>query len=335
MNDHRLYRFLVLLLLATAAVSARAQDPTTGGWIARETARTYRAEARYPPHVRALAAGSEDPIVAERTPSPITVAPGEGDRASLTVWPARVAFVAPAPIDLYAELHDLTGKSLAGDIAGDVVAEDGTLITTVRFFDDGLGPDHAAGDGRYSTRVDLPPRLTHDRAESYLVRISGAARNDRGTRHATTGFQRSWPGARLTGRYRDRLVHGDLSLGAEVQVTRPGRYHLTATLVAVDGSPIGMAQTAAHLAPGSHWLELEYYGLVFRDRGVRGPYQVAAITLTDASAMPNALGDVQRNVHITRAYALRRFTHRPFGDLDLLDAARRLETDADRAAGRP
>jgi len=51
--------------------------------------------------------------------------------------------------------------------------------------------------------------------------------------------------------------------------------------------------------------------------------------------MPNALGDVQRNVHITRAYALRRFTHRPFGDLDLLDAARRLETDADRAAGRP
>lgn len=328
-------RFLSLLAVATAALAlalpALGQSLPDAGWLASETAADYRAQARYPAHARALAGDGEDPIVTKRTPSPITVAARAEQGASLTVWPAAVAFVAPRPAVVYGRLSDPHGQAVAGDVRGEVVDEAGAVRAKLAFFDDGVAPDTAAGDGVY-TAVHVPAAAAKGvRAESLMVRVSALARGERAAIEAVTGYLLSHPGATLTGRFRDAEAGGDLVVGAEVRVELAGRYHLAATIEAADGTLIGMAQAARQLAPGRQWLDLEFYGLMFSERGVAGPYRVAAITLTDATSMPNALGEVMKGAHTTRAYPLARFTREGFGEPALLESARRLEADAARS----
>jgi hypothetical protein len=323
-----------LLFLAVAAAALAfpvlAQELPSAGWIARETAATYRLQARYPASSRVATENDWDPGI-RRTPSRITVPARDGEGATLTVWPAQVAFLDPTPIDLFAELHDPRGRSVAGTLTGEVVDASGQRVAKIQFFDDGVTPDAVAGDGRYSARIVLPKSGSGVRAESFLVRITSLAANETVVRYATTSFQRSRPGAMLTGQYRDRITGGNLTVSAQVLVKLPGRYHLAASLVATNGAPIGAAQNAVHLAPGAHWIDLGFYGLMFHERSTSGPFRVDSITLTDTSAMPNALGTVVEDAHTTRAYAPSRFTAQPFGEPTLLDAAARLEAEATRA----
>jgi hypothetical protein len=92
-----------------------------------------------------------------------------------------------------------------------------------------------------------------------------------------------------------------------------------------DGEPIGTAQAAAVLEPGEHWMALDFYGLMFHDRGIQGPFQLGSVTLTATGGMPNALGPVLENVHLTRPHKAAAFTAEPYGNPDLLEAAARLE----------
>lgn len=327
---------IVLLVLAVAAgtltVPVQAQELPSAGWIARETAEAYRVQARYPSTSWA-ATEDWDPGI-RRTPSRITVTGREAESTTLTVWPAQVAFQGNTPIDLFASLTDPRGRTVAGTISGEVADASGHMVAKMQFFDDGVAADTVAGDGRYSARVTLPERSAGARAESFLVRITSLARNESAPRYATTSFQRSWPGATLTGRFRDRIRADGLAVSAQVVVKLPGRYHLTASLVTADGAPIGAAQNAAQLEPGTHWVDLAFYGLMFHERATSGSFQVEAITLTDTSSMPNALGPVVEDAHRTHAYALSRFTAEPFGGKALLEAASRLDAEAARAAAQ-
>jgi hypothetical protein len=139
------------------------------------------------------------------------------------------------------------------------------------------------------------------------------------------GFLYSNPAAHLTGRYRDGLRDGSLVVSAEVDVTRAGRFHLAATLYSMADEPVGTAQAAAELEPGRRWIELSFYGLMFHDRQVAGPFRLGTVSLATTGGMPNALNDLVENAHVTRAWQLEQMTTRPFGNQQLLEAASRLE----------
>ena len=323
-----------LLLMICAAVpfgqTAAAQDPAA--WIAVETAKDYRERARYPESSRALQGGEEDPVKAKRTPTRQSLQAPDG--SALSVWASAVSVEAPAPIDLFASF-DGRGKAAAVEaVTAEIANAEGGVVAEVIYKDDGQGADRRAGDGVYSARLALPAGLEPALAESYAVRVR-AKLADGDLREAAGGFLYSNPAARLTGRYRDLVRDGSLVVAAEVEVREAGRFHLAASLYSLAGEPVGTAQAASVLERGRHWLELPFYGLMFHDRPVAGPYRLKSVGLSTTTRMPNALNDLVEDAHVVRPFRLERMTREPFREPGLSKAAERMEAEAVRTQVRP
>ncbi|HMB52833.1 MAG TPA: hypothetical protein VKU40_05925 [Thermoanaerobaculia bacterium] len=328
----------VALVAALAVPAAMAQNKSGGDTpgadvdapranLAAAAAAVYERAARFPEHSRAVEPGATDPVRAKRVPAPHSL-PSRDGSATITVWPREVSFQHPAPVELYATVDrrgpgGFTVGKLDTSIVGEVVDAEGRVVTTVSYRDDGKGADRRAKDGIHTASFDLPPEAVPELAASFGVRI--AAVGDGGeTIGVTGGFLYSNPHARLTGEMREELRDGSLVLSVEVKVETAGRFHLAGTLAEMKGAPVGTAQAAAVLEPGVHWLELEFYGLMFRDRGVAGPFRVASLAFSTVTGMPNALNDLVEDGYRTRAYPAAAFTDRAFGEPGLVGAAARL-----------
>lgn len=317
---------IAMTLLAIPAVPALAQ--IEAGKLARETAKEYRELARYPESSRAVKKGEADPIREKRQPTRQTRRGSDVNDPTLAVWSSKVSYEKGQAIDLYASLED-RGKALAtvGLITGEIEDAEGRILAQVTYRDDGQGADLRAGDGVYSARL-APSGLTA--TASYMVRVQTRLA-DGDPLSAAGGFLYSDPASHLTGRYRDSLRDGNLVIAAEIEVSERGRFHLAGTLYSMSGEPIGYAQAAAELEPGRQWIELSYYGLLFHDRQVAGPYRLGTLALSTTGRMPNALNDLVENAHVTRAYRVQQMRGVPFERPQLLEAAQRLEADAERA----
>lgn len=329
---------VALLLLAPAAVRA-GQDPVP---LALQAAEDYRQRARYPEWSSALEAGAIDPLVDARTPTRQSRLGPDGAGPRLSVWNSAVSALPGESVTLYAALaHTAAKRALLeaapapgtavtdAQVTGELLARELGSLGTVAYRDDGVAPDTLAGDGLYTARFTLPaakaPAL--GRADSILVKVS-ALLADGDVRKAAGGLLFSNPAARLTGRYTDTLRDGNLVVAAEVEVLAPGRVHITGTLANAAGQPFASAQAARVLStPGRQWLELPFYGLAFHDRAVAGRVTLASVALASTNGMPNALGPVATNAHVSRAYSPAQFTAAPFNDPALLEQARRLQRD--------
>ncbi|HEX6202019.1 MAG TPA: hypothetical protein VF100_03380 [Thermoanaerobaculia bacterium] len=347
-RPHRGAAFAATAALALAAAfalapaaAAQPESATAGlvadpgarlpGSLAAEAAASYREAARFPDWSRPVAPEAVDPVLAKRVPAPHSL-PAPGGEATITVWPGEVSFEHPAPVVLHAAVDRPRGggRLALAAVSGEVVDAAGAVVGRVTYADDGRGADALGGDGVWTATFVLPEDRAPALAESFGVRVTAATAEGESL-GITGGFLVSRPHARLTGAYRDRLVDGDLVVSAEIEVTEAGRFHLAGTLAAVNGDPLAWAQAAAELEPGRHWLDLAFYGLALRERGVAGPYRLASLALATTTAMPNALSDLVEDAHRTRAWPLARFHARPFGNPELLRAATRLEADAARA----
>lgn len=327
-------------LLFSAAV--QAAEPSLN--LAADAARELRERARFPEWSQPVAVGDVDPIVSARLPTRQSLAGPGGAAPRLTVWASTISAEAGQSVDLFAKLENLSQDSsnaleilrasqpVAGKISATLSGEQSGALTELAYLDDGQGADAKAGDGIYSARYTLPAARAPQvgTAESVLVLVR-AALADGETRTAVGGFQFSNPGARLTGRYRDLVRDGNLLVQAEVEVLKSGRYHLAGTLASLAGLPLASAQSAQVLQPGKQWMTLPYYGLIFHDRGASGALRLASVTLTSVGQMPNALGAVLENAHLTAPLNLAALTRLPFNAPEMLDAALRLEREA---AGR-
>jgi hypothetical protein len=299
--------------------SAWAQDPAA--WLARETADDYRARARYPENSRVIEAGDADPILLKRIPTPHSA--GNAADFQVHLWPGKVSFETPYPVTLFAAVTSAgepwTGKA---EIIGEIVGNSGEVIGTVTYLDNGLDEDETAGDGTYTARFDVPyiPEL----AENFLVKMTAII--DEGPILQTSGgFLYSNPAARLTDRFQEEVRDGNLVISVEIDVAREGRFHLAGTLYTKKGDPLGWAQTAEVLTPGTHWLELSYYGLMFHERNASGPFRLGTLALTTTGAMPNAFSDVVENAYITESRNITDFRSTSFEDPDLMETVRRIE----------
>jgi hypothetical protein len=80
--------------------------------------------------------------------------------------------------------------------------------------------------------------------------------------------------ARFLGEYRDGPANGSLVVEAAVQVFEPGFYRFDANLFSSDGIPLAFADFKGELIAGKQWVDLEFFGLLLRDLGVPGPYEL-------------------------------------------------------------
>ncbi|MBT8072842.1 MAG: hypothetical protein HKP21_03950 [Xanthomonadales bacterium] len=76
----------------------------------------------------------------------------------------------------------------------------------------------------------------------------------------------------FTGRVFDRVDNGDLLFDVEVDVKTPGAYRIDGSLFDNSGRPFGWARFDGQLTRGSSFISLRYYGLLFHDAQVAGPY---------------------------------------------------------------
>lgn len=306
----------ISIILLALALPAIAQEK----WLAAETARDYRDRARFPESSHVLRAGQNDPVKEKRTPTYQTSRGPEDRGAALSVWAGAVSFERGRPIELFATVED----GVAMEVTGEIVGEAGNLVAQASYRDDGKGNDAKAGDGVWSARLRMPAGLEPELAESYMVKVRSRL-IDGDIRETVGGFLYSNPAGHLTGRYRDELRDGSLVIAAEVEVAREGRLHLSGTLTSLKGEPIGTAQAAAELHPGRQWIELTFYGLMFHDRQIAGPYRLGTVALATTGGMPNALNDLVENAFVTRAWRVDQMTAKPFDNPQFLRAAERLE----------
>ena len=317
---------IVMMIVAAAAGPLVSQSTVQeAGQLARETAKEYLEQARYPESSRALKRGEGDPIRAKRQVNRVSRRGPDSTDPTLSVWAAKVSFEKGQPVDLFATL-ETQGKALTGGagvavITGEIMDESGSILTEIAYRDD--------GHGLWSARLS-PEGLGGGPAASYLVRVKARLANG-DLREAAGGFLYSDPAAHLTGRYRDFVRDGDLVIAAEVDVTEAGRFHLAGTLYTKSGEPLGTAQAAAQLEPGRRWIELPFYGLMFHDRAAAGPYKLGTLALATTNRMPNALNDLVTDAYVTRPYRVQQMRSTSFERPALIEAAKRLELDAERA----
>jgi hypothetical protein len=291
----------------------------------------YRRRARFPRSSQPIEDGV-DPIQRDREVTRGKSVGPEGTNPTLVLWPERTGFEAPSPIVIFACLvhdeHKVEPKTMRGEIR----TQQGGVLAALAFTDDGRNGDAQANDLVYTAVVAPGREHALDFKGAQLIEARAETRGGE-ERIATSGFLYSVPLAHLTGRYRDEIVDGNLVVSAEVQVDADARFHLEATLAESDGTPLGWAQNAAVLGPGTEWMPLTYWGLMLRERGANGPYVLLSVALSTTGEMPNQKNDVVVNAHITKPYDVTQFSDRAFQDPDLLEQAARLQADAPPGGG--
>lgn len=294
--------------------------------IAGTTADDYERRARFPRSSQPIEDGV-DPILRDREVTRGKSVGPEGTHPTLVVWPERTGFEAPSPIVMHAYLVHDDRRVDPRDLRGEIRTQQGGVLAALDFHDDGTNGDATANDLVYTAVVAPGKERALDFKGAQLVEVHAETKQGE-ERVATSGFLYSVPLAHLTGRYRDEIVDGSLVVSAEVLVDAPGRFHLEATLAAGDGTPLGWAQNAQVLEPGTAWIPLTYWGLMFRERGADGPYLLASVALSTTGEMPNQKNDVVAAAYRTQPYRATQFADRAYGDPGLLDAAARLRAEA-------
>jgi hypothetical protein len=332
----------VTLVLAGALLPTLVQSQSALEPLARATASSDTATARYPRWSRPLEAGAADPVLQARTPQRYSALGADGAGPQLTVWASTVAAQPGETVTLFAKLTPVAAPGLfaapaltGARISAELVAEQLGVLGTVAYRDNGTGPDALARDGIYTASVTLPagPALALGTADPVTLEVTARLPDDT-VRQATGSFQFTRPAVRLTGRYADSVRNGNLIIAAEVEARATGPVQLSGTLA--DGSgPFVTAQSAQLLTPGRHWMELSFYGLAFHDRGVTGVVQLASVALASMGTTPLGLGPLALAAHTTQHYPLAQFTARLFDDPVVLDSARRLRLDTTPIAMQP
>jgi hypothetical protein len=278
-----------------------------------------RRAARFPGDSLPLTARHREALTEVQPDRGAVTDPGPGGLDVLVAYPARPFFQAGEPILLHAAVvHARDGTRSAARITGTLMkAIDGPhdgALATVTYRDDGAGGDAVAGDLLYTAQVTpaiLAPELLVGQVE---VEVSATLADGR-ERFVVSQFRAGTPGARLTGRFRDRLEGGHLILEADLAVVRPGRYHLQGGLEGPGGTPVAWAQHAEVIdAPGAATLSLRFFGLAFHEAGISGPYRLAFVSVAETGRRPVLQGPVLEGAHVTAPYAVADFSGAPHQD---------------------
>jgi hypothetical protein len=284
-----------------------------------ELASGYRKRAEYPPWSYVVPAG-RDPV-AEAATAPKTTALLAGAH-KLVVALSSWSLIPDDTLTINASLLDEAERPIAaqGGRAGLL-----NTATTGYLAHVDLAPDKV-GAVAGVWKVPPPEMVSGDPGLHRLQVIVSAPNGDK--LEAQTELLITVPGLRLTRRYRDQVVDGNLVIGVEVNATRRVRAHVAALLAPVSilaGDRV-YAQAAAFVDPGTSFLALTFHGHALHALGAPGPYRITSLVLQDTSSFPPARLPLEKNPYTTSVYPLSAFDDKPYGQPDLLELADFLET---------
>jgi hypothetical protein len=147
-------------------------------------------------------------------------------------------------------------------------------VAKLSYHDDGQDGDEVAGDGRYTNR--LVPSQVPALKQALQVHLSAVVSCCEGTRRM---FVREFTYAprkvvEILG-VSDNLRNGSLAVTLDVNVIDRGTYDFEANLMSADCSvAIGYTQMNYTLSPGRQNVDLVFFGRMFSERGLDGPYLV-------------------------------------------------------------
>ena len=241
----------------------------------------YRKVAVYPPWSRPHSDGTKylltwnKPVAADL---PMDDRPGKETTYRFDADRAHVAY--GDAITSWIEVWDKSDPSQKLPITvedawvmGDVGPQTGRLVK-LSYHDDGQDGDEVAGDHRYTNR--LVPSQVPQLKQASQVHLAATVSCCDGVRRL---FVREFTYAprkvvEVLG-MSDAVRGGSLAVTLDVNVLERGTYDFEANLMSGDGSvPIGYTQMNYTLAPGRQNVDLVFFGRMFSERGLDGPYLV-------------------------------------------------------------
>lgn len=312
--------------------SDNVKEPLSPKQILFSNAAEYRRRSAFPP--------DSLPIIKENDPvkedfeiiPPAIPNPDHPEGPYLVYYPKKNSFSPEEPLIVHAYLIDEDKNRIPPDSLEATLTIGGLkgrILNRLDLQDNGQQGDSKAGDLIYTTAFSLPPDLQKATKPTNLTVVI-KAQTSVGEILVTTAFNVGSLGAAHTGKFFDRVDNdtkgNHLLIEAEMEITKPGMYHIQGSLYTESGKDaIGWAQNRVKLEAGTHKVPIKFYGKMFCDAGVDGPYRLQYFAYANVTAMPGPRSENIKGAHTTGVYKAKDFTCTPYDDPDFLEKARQLE----------
>lgn len=248
---------------------------------------------RYPSYNKAIASSSKDPITSRYEAYERNTL-SKDKRYTLTIQADKRFYLNDEVATFYASMKDQHGNSVSTHFAAQVIFEEQRNITQLDF-------SPVPGTDIQSASLTLDAATYAEGIYKVLIVNQANELADAVT------FTLSRPHAILTGEYRDQIVGGKLRILAEVEVAQKNRYYLEASLYSSTEDPIGTTQFSAELNAGTHWVPLDFSGLMILDSGEPAPFVLRSLSLAKV-AMPIQRAPLASPHYATAPYDLTEFS---------------------------
>lgn len=282
--------------------------------------------SRYPAWSQPLDLEGDALALAEEE-QPEAVAHSGNGQVRLQVLAERSSFDAPEPVVLRVRLTG-ADESASGKVAGIVKNGHGHSASLLVFEREWTSA--ARPTGWYV--ATFTPKEMEEPNGVFTVHVIGTLHDERLSVDVPIVYNQSY--GQLTGRFRDTLDNGDLSIDAEVNVARGAEFSVRASLYGrlQQQALVSGSSDKRMLTPGTHWLRIKFSGLALRDKNVEGPYVLSYVALTTSTANAEARARALKNAHVTAHYSAAAFTGDPENDSEKLAEAEELLARAARVA---
>jgi len=258
---------------------------------------------RYPSYNKAIAKSSTDPINSRYEAYERSTL-SKDKQYTLTIYADKRFYLNDEVATFYASMKDQYGDTVNTQFAAQVIFEEQRNITQLDF-----AP--LAGTDYYSASLRLDTETYSEGIYKVLIVNQANELADALT------FTLSRPQAVLTGEYRDQVIEGNLRIMAEVEVAQTNRYYLEASLYSSTEDPIGTTQFSAELKAGTHWIPLDFSGLMILDAGEPAPFVLRSLSLAKV-AMPIQRAPLASPNYSTAPYDLAEFSRKESLEQDSL-----------------
>lgn len=167
----------------------------------------------------------------------------------------------------------------------------------------------------YSLKFQIDPSHVSTVAGSYDVNLEVPVEfsNPEDFRR-NVNFSMSEDFGHFTGDIKDKASDGRLIVSVAVEILKEGNYTFMASLYSQDNQPIANVDKGETLAPGTHWIDFDFYGLLFHERNDFGPFVLNHILFKRIDDSILYLGDEKTLKYQTKAYNPGDFTKDSWGN---------------------
>lgn len=203
----------------------------------------------------------------------------------------------------------------------------GKILDTQRMSDSGIKGDKA-GDLIYT--ANFSTNLLKKKPHNYTLIIKYDVPGKELI--ATNSINFGVLGIEPLKEFRDWTGSGDkggtsLFIEGKFKITEKGAYHFLGSLYTQSGKPLGVAQNRLELQPGTHSVELSWYGKILCDARESGPYVLKYMIVSNVTQMPGPRSPLMENAHTTSNYKWDTFTCEGYNDPFFLEKALQIENE--------